>query len=159
MTYLKVLPIFFALSLNAFAASVDFSAKVDQSEISADESLSLKFTLAIKEGNPNIEEPEFSAPQFEVINQFQNTQIQSVYENGKFQMQHTRQFTYLLRPKATGMFPITGLSVKVDGKKLTSPNINIRVDNGSQGSGYAQAPTGVGVGSLRGIPKPNAQTR
>ncbi|MCM0605123.1 MAG: protein BatD [Xanthomonadaceae bacterium] len=153
---MQALIIFSLLFQTAIAqvADVELSAKVDQTEISQDESVSLKLTVDVKSGNPNLEDPDFTAPEFDIINQFQNTQIQSVYENGRFQMKHQRQYTFLLRPKKSGLFSISNISIIANGKKITAPAITMRVDKGGQGNAaFSQSPSGVGTGSLRGIPK------
>lgn len=143
---------------HAQVAGAEFTARVDQTEISQDESLSLKLSVDVQSGQPNIDDPDFTAPEFDTVNQFQNTQIQSVYENGKFQMKHLRQFTFLLRPKKSGLFTISNISILINGKKVSAPPITVRVDGGgARGAPLSQSPAGVGTGSLRGIPKQGAQ--
>ena len=145
-------------SFEAWGAAVDFKAEIDPNEISMDESVSLKLTIKISEGNPRLGEPQFEAPEFETINQFQSSQIQSVYENGKFQMQNSQQITFLLRPKKTGTFQIHGISIMVDGHKVSAPPVSVVVTNGGRSSPPPKSyGGGVGTGSLRGVSKPIAR--
>src|SRR5689334_7582531 len=73
-------------------AEVQFSATVDQSQISEDSSVSLKMSVKA-DGNLRTGDPQFDAPDFEVVNQYDATYIQSYYENGQIGMKNTHELT------------------------------------------------------------------
>ncbi len=119
---------------SAFAKDVLFSAELDRQEISTDESVSLKMSVTV-EGDSNATQPHFLAPDFEVVNQFQSTFVQSYYENGRFGMRNQNQLTKVLRPLKAGDLMIKGIQVSIDGKIHTSPDLRIRVVPGASSSG------------------------
>jgi hypothetical protein len=91
-------------SLNAYAT---VQATVDRSEVPLDESVSLKISAS---GDGSTLNPKFEAPDFEIMNQFQNSQFSSVYVNGKFENKSENSITYILRPKKLGALKIHNIS-------------------------------------------------
>ncbi|MGK5085936.1 BatD family protein [Bdellovibrionota bacterium FG-2] len=139
------LTVFLALgAAPVFAKDVVLSAELDRQEISIDESVSLKLSVTV-EGDSNASQPRFSAPNFEVINQFQNTFVQSFYENGRFGMRNQVNITKVLRPLKSGDLQITGIQVSIDGKNHTSPDLRVRVLPGASSPSGGSANSGAGV--------------
>lgn len=133
--------LFFALQLSGMfslpvfvptvnAATVEFEASVDQSEITEDDSVALKMVLSGEEMIRGVE-PEYVAPDFELVNQYQGTSIRSVYAQGKFQAQNTIEITHLLRPKRKGDLKISKIRMKADGKIFEATDISVKVVAGA----------------------------
>jgi hypothetical protein len=132
----------------AARADVAFSAQVDRNQVSEDDSVALKFVVRTDSSMNSFDGPEFNAPDFDVINEYTGTYVESYYENGNFGVRHNQQITKVLKPKKSGNLRITGLSVKVDGKKYTAPDITVAVSAGGAGT---PPPKNYGAGSgLRG---------
>lgn len=138
-------------SASALASGVDFRASIDQTEISTDESVSLKFTLKT-EGSAASGTPQYDAPDFDLVNQFDSSYVESYYDNGKFGVKYSRDLTRVLRPKKVGSFSITGISVNVAGQTYTAPDITVNVTAGGVGTPPPRGYGGAGVG-LRGAGK------
>ncbi len=135
----------------AGAGQLNFSVQVDRNQISVDESVSLKLSIEVEDIG-KIKTPHFSAPDFDVVNEFTSTFVQSYYDNGKFGAKNTHQITKVLRPRKTGNLTITELQVEADGKVYTSPPIQIQVGASGAGTPPPQNYGGSGVG-LRGAGK------
>jgi len=119
-------------SSSASAADPKFSAALDHDSIGLDETVSLKMSV-IQEGSAQAEEPQFKAPDFEVVNEYNGTFIKSYYDNGRFGMQNERQITKVLKPLKTGHLSISSITVQVGGKYLKSNDLT--VDVGQAGAG------------------------
>jgi hypothetical protein len=63
----------------AVAEDIQLSVGVDRHDITVDESVSLKFQIK-SEGSVALEQPTFHAPDFEVINSYSSTFVESYYE-------------------------------------------------------------------------------
>lgn len=135
------------------AHAVEFHAEADREEIAQDESVSLKLTVEA-DGSVPIEAPEFQAPQFDEIQNYQGQFVQSYYDSssGKFGAKFTRSFTYVLRPKSTGTYTITNIRVKVDGKQYAADPVKVVVTGGGGGTPPPRGYGGAGSG-LRGAAK------
>lgn len=96
------------LALPTFAA---VQVSVDRTEVPLDESFSFKVTAS---GENTELSPKFDAPDFEIVNQFQNSQYSSVYINGKFENKSENSITYILRPKKVGALRIRNISNGAD---------------------------------------------
>ena len=103
--FLRVLAIASTLfSMNVFAA---IQASVDRNEVPLDESITFKVSVS----GDNVEvRPKFEAPDFEIMNQFQNSQFSSVYVNGRFENKSDNSVTYVLRPLKVGALKIRNIS-------------------------------------------------
>ncbi len=133
-------------------ATPEFTAEVDRESISADESVALKLNVKLDGSGDLDDTPAFSAPEFELINDYTSTYVESFYENGRFGSRKTLQFVKVLRPKKTGDLTISQLTARVDGKVYTAPAITIEVSAGGSGTPPPRNYGGSGVG-LRGSTK------
>ncbi len=133
------------------AGGVQFSATIDRSEISSDESVSLKLSIKT-EGTPSIGTPTYNAPGFDLINQFDSSYVESYYDNGQFGVRNTREITRVLHPQKTGMLNVSDIEVNVGGTKYKAPSLGIRVTSGGAASPPPKNYGGAGVG-LRGAGK------
>lgn len=135
------------LSADALAKDVSFSASVDRTEITRDDSLSLKLVVEA-EGSADVGRITFDAPGFQIVNQHQETYVQSFFENGRFGMKQTQRQTKVLRPTQTGTLRISNIQALVDGRLKKAADIVIQVKPGGRGT---PPPRGYGGGSgLRG---------
>jgi hypothetical protein len=152
MRFAKLLPALLLFWTTAVFA-VEFRAEADREEIAQDESVSLKMTIEA-EGTVPIDAPEFSAPNFDELQNYQGSFVQSYYDSnaGKFTAKFQRTFTYVLRPKTTGRLAITNIHIKVDGKPYTANPINVIVTGGGAGTPPPKGYGGAGSG-LRGMAK------
>jgi hypothetical protein len=141
--------LFFA-SATVFADS-EFTATIDKGLVSLDESVSLRISVKT-EGHAALGQPLFSAPDFEFINEYQSTYMESIFENGKFLARNTQTLTKVLRPKRVGTFTISKLQISISGKIHTAPDIQVTVRPGGQGAPQPRGYGGAGVG-LRGAGK------
>ena len=96
-------------------------ASVDRTEVPVDESVSLK--VAQSGGEAGDFDPHFDAPDFEIMNQFQNSQFSSVYINGRFENRSETSVTFILRPKKVGALRIRNISS--NGER--APEITVQV--------------------------------
>lgn len=138
----------------AAAGEIQFSATVDRGQISLDESVSLKFTVQSKGGGSQVSQPRFQAPDFDVVNQYSGTHIESYYDGntGQFGMRNNQQITQVLRPSKTGALKITGISLDAGGKTYTAPDITVQVLGAGAGTPPPRGYGGGGIG-LRGAGK------
>jgi hypothetical protein len=131
--------------------AVQFSAQVDRTEVGLEESVALKFSVRL-EGAGSFEGPSYDAPDFDVVNEYSGTFVESYYENGRFGMRNNRQVTKVLKPRRTGELKITNLAIRVGGKVHAAPPITVRVGGGGAGTPPPRGYGGGGVG-LRGAGK------
>jgi hypothetical protein len=138
----------------AAEGDIQFGAKVDRSQISLDESVSLKFTVQSEGGGSQVSQPRFQAPDFDVVNQYNGTHIESYYDGntGQFGMRNNQQITQVLRPSKTGALRITGISINAGGKTYTAPDITVQVLGAGAGTPPPRGYGGGGIG-LRGAGK------
>ena len=133
------------------AAGLEFTVQVDRNQITLDESVSLKFSIRT-EGNMATGEPQYSAPDFELLNQYSGVFVESFYENGTFGMRNNRTITKVLKPLKNGVLNITGLQVQIGGKTYTAPPIQVAVGAGGAGTPPPKGYGSSGIG-LRGTGK------
>lgn len=133
--------------------AIEFRAEVDREEIAQDESVSMKLVVEA-DGTVPVEPPEFSAPNFDEIQNYQGSFVQSYYDSssGKFGAKFTRSFTYVLRPKTTGRLSITNIKISVGGQPYTANPLTIVVTGGGGGTPPPSGYGGAGSG-LRGAAK------
>lgn len=150
-THLAAVVIALVVSVPAYA--VEFRAEVDRQEMAQDESVSLKLTVEA-DGTVPVNTPEFSAPGFEEIQNYQNSMVNSTYDatTGKFGAKFMRSFVYVLRPKNVGRQTISGIKIVVAGQSYTAGNITIAVTGGGGGTPPPRGYGGAGSG-LRGAAK------
>jgi hypothetical protein len=140
-------------AIAAHAADIEFTAKVDRSQISVDESVSLKLTVQ-SEGGASAGQPQFTAPDFEVVNEYSGTYVESYYDgnSGRFGMRNNQQITKVLKPSKVGTLRISGISVNVSGKNYKAPDIQVQVAGSGAGTPPPRGYGGGGIG-LRGAGK------
>lgn len=145
------------LSLSSAAAQAAqgseeaFEVSVDRAQMGMDESLSLRFSIRT-EGTFQVGEPTYSAPDFDELNQFQSTFVESFYENGKFGVRNNKKLTKVLKPNRTGKLVISGIQVEINGRRRTHAPIQIEVVASGQGTPPPRKYGGSGMG-LRGAGK------
>ncbi len=134
-------------------APVHFTAEVDRQQISQDESISLKLSVEL-EGTHQVDAaPSYNAPDFELVNEYTNSQTYSYLDNGTFGMRNTATYIRVLRPRRAGPLKLDRLEVRVDGRTLQAPSIVVQVSAGGAGTPPPRGYGGTGVG-LRGAGKP-----
>ncbi|MBC7690370.1 MAG: protein BatD [Methylotenera sp.] len=131
--------------------SVQFTAKIDRKEITLDDSVSVKFSIQ-SDGKLTIGKPRYSAPGFELVNEYSGTYVESYYVNGRFGVKHNQEYTYILRPVKTGTFTIGDLEVRVGSRTLKAPPITVFVRSGGAATPPPKNYGGGGAG-LRGSGK------
>jgi len=123
--YFSLLLSFF--STLAIAQDVSLNVVTDRTQIPEDESVSLKFIVTVSGNQAAVDQPVYSAPDFELVNTFNSTQMQSVYENGNFSIKSIREITHILRPKKSGKLKISNIKVSVNNKNLKQKDITVEV--------------------------------
>ena len=114
-----------------------FQVSVDRGEIGQDESVSLTMRLNLSTG-VQATAPTFSAPDFIVVNQFDGTSMDTVYDSSSRSFKTTirQSFTRMLRPRRTGKLKISNIRATVNGQVYASNDVTIEVTAG----GAATAP-------------------
>lgn len=135
----------------AWSAQVDVQATVDREEITEDDSVTLRVTVKV-DGTAQIGNVSYEAPDFILLNQFDNSFMESYYENGRFGVRNSREMTRVLRPQRAGKIFISGITVQVNGASHSAPSIGINVGRGGQATPPPPNYGGAGVG-LRGAGK------
>jgi hypothetical protein len=137
---------------SAFAEGSKFTADVDHSDISLDDSVTLKFSIESGEGQ--VSDPTFTAGGFDVVNQYNAVSTESYYDEstGQIGMKTTYEVNKVLKPQRTGNFHIVNIRVQIGGKTLTAPDIAVNVTGSGGGTPPPQGYGGSGVG-LRGSGK------
>jgi hypothetical protein len=142
----QVLLLFFCFLSTALGADVRFTATVDRTELSQDESVALKLQVESSGGGAQIEDLKYRAPDFEEINEYQQNFFNSSFVNGRMETRQGRTITKVLRPLKVGSLKISQIQVRVSGKSLTSPDITLEVVSAGQGT-----PPPPGLGSRGGM--------
>jgi hypothetical protein len=128
-----------AMVFIANSAEAAIRASVDRTEVPLDESISLK--IADAGGGPGGEEfnPKFDAPDFEVMNQFQNSSFSSVYINGRFENKSETSITFILKPQKLGALKIRNISNH--GERAADITIQVIQENLYKKAAPGEAPT------------------
>ncbi len=126
--------VFMAWNLS-YGDGVRFSAEVDSSDISIHDAIALKLTVQL-ESDLQVEEPQFSAPDFEKSGEYHSVSVNSVYDSssGRLSSVKTQQTTQMLKPTRAGDLKITDIRLNTGGKFLKAPEILIHVSKGAGGS-------------------------
>jgi hypothetical protein len=120
-----VLIIFIFCAQAAVFADTSIKAEVDKTEITSDELLTYKVTVASTEKNiPSPSIPKFKS--FSIVSQAQSSSV-SVKQGG---MQTVLVFAFILLPKETGKIKIDPAQVTVQGKVYSSQACQIEVKQG-----------------------------
>lgn len=123
----------------------------DRTQISEGESVRLQFKVEGEE-QFSLSGVDFSAPDFDIVNEHQESFIQSFYENGKFGVRHSQTVTKWLRPMRKGSLKIDNIQAKVNGKSFAASPITIEVTGstvvspGNQSGRSGKAPRGTVTG-------------
>lgn len=142
----QILTLFFSLLSVAMASEIRFTATVDRTEISQDESVALKLQVESSGGGAEIEDLKYRAPDFEEINEYQQNFFNSSFVNGRMETRQGRTITKVLRPLKVGSLKISQIQARISGKNLTSPDITLEVLSAGQGT-----PPPPGLGSRGGV--------
>lgn len=136
-----------------YAENVQFTAMVDRNQIGLDESVSLKFSVQ-GEGNVATNPPTYDAPDFQEVNSYDSSFVESTYDSssGQIVMKTTQMLTKVLRPLHTGQLKISHISTVVNGKSKSVPDILVQVNPGGSGTPPPSHYGGSGLG-LRGATK------
>jgi hypothetical protein len=136
----------------AYADGPKFSATLDHDEISLDDSVTLKFAIESDEGQ--VSDPSFSAPGFDVVNQYNAVSSESYYNEstGQIGMKTSYEVNKVLKPEKTGTFHISNIRVQIGGKAYTAPDLTVSVTGAGSGTPPPPGYGGSGVG-LRGSGK------
>ena len=121
-----------AAPLAAYAeVSASLEVEPSSTEVALDENLSLEFRTTVNGGGllgGRISEPEFTAPDFDLVNTYgSTTSVQSTYINGQMQTRKVHGLSLVVRAKKVGTLKISNMFVTVDGKKVSAPDVSIRV--------------------------------
>ncbi len=112
------------LSLTHTLQAGSFTAEVDRTEIEKGETLQLSLTLSGKaESEPSLD----SLSDFDILSQGQSSNIQIT--NGS--MTHEISYNYLLQPKRDGNLTIPSFSLTIDGEKISTLPISIKIGKSS----------------------------
>jgi hypothetical protein len=133
------------------AGEASFTAETEQAQVSSDESVGVRFTVRV-EGDEEVRDLRFSAPDFEAVNEFISSSVESYYRNGRFGRVVSQQIKKYLRPLRTGNLAIRGIQINVGGRVLRAPDLQIEVTAPGRGTAPPKRYGGSGVG-LRGAAK------
>ncbi len=137
----KILGILLAVHSLAFAGEPHISAQVDRSTISKDDTVSLK--ISIKSDNSTmVGEPQFRAPDFEVVNEYNAISVSSQYDSnsGRFTMLNHQQITKVMRPLKLGSLKISDIRITAGGKVYKADDLIVTVRNGPPSGGRNAPP-------------------
>jgi hypothetical protein len=120
----------------SLSAHGGIQASIDRTEVPLDESVSLKISAS---GGGSELNPKFDAPDFEIMNQFQNSQFSSVYINGKFENKSENSITYILRPLKLGALKIR--NINNHGERASDITVQVIQENLYKKSVGGEAPS------------------
>lgn len=141
------------VAASAYADEAKFTAEVDRAQIGLDDSVSLKFSVQA-DGSVSTTPPTYSAPDFEEINSYESSFVESYYDStsGRISMRNNQSLTKVLRPTKSGTLRISQIQISVNGKTKKAPDIVVQVGASGSGTPPPQNYGGGGVG-LRGATK------
>jgi hypothetical protein len=143
------------ISSSAFAqgTTASFSAQIDRQSIGLDDTVSLKLSV-VTDGNVSVEPPSFNAPDFDVVNSYDSSFVESYYDSntGRFGMKNSHQISKILRPSRQGDLRISKIQIRVNGQSKTAADIVVHVGPSGGGTPPPRSYGGGGVG-LRGAGK------
>ncbi|MEO0084966.1 MAG: BatD family protein [candidate division WOR-3 bacterium] len=152
----------------AFAAEINFTASVDQTQIGLDDQIQLTVSVQGQDIGrvPNPELPDL--PDFDRLGSTSSQSTSISIINGRMSQQQTISFIYFLRPKRTGTLTIGPCKLNFKGQTYTTEPITIQVEKGSVQKPQAQPrispfepPTREAVpieGNLMLVASPNKRT-
>ncbi len=101
-------------------ADVSLKAEVDRTTLGLQDELTLKLTVDATE---EVEEPSFSAPDFQIVGSSSAVSMQQVYDGTSVRSSKVLEFTKMLRPKKMGTLMIDGIHLG----SVHAPKILIQV--------------------------------
>ena len=130
------------LSVVQAAEPIEFQARVDRTEISIDETVSLKMSVK-SQSKLGTAEPDYKAPDFQTVNSYSSVSMHSYFDSsaGGFQTQNSQEVTKVLQPMKTGKLKISGIKLNLDGKVYQSPDIIVQVVSGGAPSSSTSNPS------------------
>lgn len=138
-----------------FAADVTFTAEVNQQRVTEDDAIALTLSIS-SEGRSNVEDVRFEAPDFQTVNQYTSSLMNSSYDSsvGRFSVVYTQKIIKVLKPVKIGHLVIRKIQARVDGKNYSASDIAVEVLRGGGGQPSANQP-GYYVGTNQHAPRAN----
>jgi hypothetical protein len=119
-------------------ADVQVYSSVDRNEMAVGDTFTLTVSVS-SDQSLSLREPKLpDLTQFEIVNTWQGSSTQSTFENGKFRVNQTRKFNYMLVPKAKGRLNLGAVTVEVDGRRFATKPIPLNVKSPSAIANRAQ---------------------
>ena len=129
--------LFFSPLLHA-ADAVEVTATVDRNQVGLGDVVNLTVNVDAKQ-SVQVNEPRLkNLDGFELINSSSGTETRSLFQNGRFVTEQSRNFTYMLAVNKKGNLTIPPLEVEVDGKTYQTKSITIAA-NGERSKPSQQA--------------------
>lgn len=126
---------------------VKVQAQVDRSDLFEGDtftySITVTSTSSVQTEEPRL--PDLSG--FDLLNSWVSSQSRSTFSGGKFEVEQSRLFNYMLTPQKTGELTIGSARVVVDGKAYQTEALKVQVNEGeapvqprAQTQGVPQSP-------------------
>jgi len=135
--------VLFSLMFTPFVAEaageeIKVYSSVDRKEVGQGEGFVLSVTVSSK-GSVSASDPKLpSVTDFDLLNSWTGTESRSLFTNGKFTVEQSRVFNYMLAANKTGRLQIGAVEVVVDGKPYTTQPIIMEVKEVSGNPGGAR---------------------
>lgn len=127
--------------LLTFAAEdVKVYSSVERKEVGQGEGFVFSITVSSK-GSVNVADPRLpKVTDFDLLNTWTGTESRSLFTNGKFTVEQSRVFNYMLAANQSGRIEIGSVEVVVDGKPYKTEPIIMTVNptSGAPGAGAQQ---------------------
>lgn len=127
-------------STSVFADELKVYSSVDRNEVAQGEGFVFSVTVSSK-GSVNVTDPRLpSVTDFDLLNSWTGTESRSLFTNGKFTVEQSRVFNYMLAATRSGRLQIGSVTVVVDGKQYTTQPIimDVKPTSGAPGAGPQQ---------------------
>lgn len=115
------------------ATNIQVTSSVDRNELAVGESFTFTVKISSDTGLTSSDPKLPDLSQFELMQSWQGSESQSTFQNGVFQVLHSREYNYMFSAIQAGTFTINPASVQVDGKTYSTQPIKMRVLEGGQG--------------------------
>lgn len=113
--------------ISAFAEDAQVVATVDRNEVAVGDVINFTITIRAKDAG-QAAEPQLTAfDGFELINSSTSVETRSLFANGKFLTEQSRNFTYMLVANKKGNIILPAVDVIVDGKSYRTQPIRMAV--------------------------------
>lgn len=112
-------------------AQVSATATVDRNQLSVGDTLTFSVSVD-SESSVDIAQPRWPDLRgFDILNSWSGSEIQSVFENGRFTTKRRQSYNLQLQALEKGVFEIGAAEVVVDGQSLRTKPIRIEVTDGT----------------------------